>query len=111
MAVCDRCGGFTCDGCLLQGPGWVRCFKCGAPSVREPVPGQLTFALVIAAIGMLCAPLSLLGMGLALGWKWGRWKDRTPLERDYVRWAIWVGLLGFALSAGSIMLGFWTATR
>jgi hypothetical protein len=83
--------------------------KCGALAGPPPVPRQLTSAVVVAAIGMACAPLSLVGIALALSWKWGRRGNLTQLERDYVRWSVVVGVLGLAFSVGIAAFVIWTS--
>ena len=60
--------------------------------------GSTVSALLLSALGVMCPPLSLVGVAVALLWRYG--DRRGPsLGVQYARWAVVMGLL--ALAAGS----------
>jgi len=102
IGACERCGAFACDRCGFREREHVRCRRCGSPPAERP-PAQATAALILAAVGIMCPPLSLLGIGLAIAWRL-RSGARPPLGVQYARWAVVVGLLSLAAGAGMYTL-------
>lgn len=99
IGACERCGTFVCSACGFSREGHVRCHRCGAPPAERP-PGITTAALALSALGMVCAPLSLLGIGLALAWRLGGDRDRSATGAQYARWALVLGLMSLAVGVG-----------
>jgi hypothetical protein len=99
IGPCDRCGTFVCDQCGYRKDDHIRCFTCPAPAAEKP-PGVPLTALLLSAIGLMCPPLSLVGMFMALVWRFSADK-RTSMGAQYARWAVIVGFL--SLGVGGAM--------
>jgi len=99
IGPCERCGTFVCDRCGFRHGDRIRCHKCGAPAI-EKAPGVPVTALVLAAVGLMCPPLSLVGIAVALLWRYA--DHRGPsLGVQYARWAVVVGLLSLVAGGAS----------
>lgn len=94
IGPCDRCGTFVCDQCGYRRDAHIRCYTCPAPAAEKP-PGVPLAALLFSAVGLMCPPLSLLGMFMALIWRFSADK-RTAMGAQYARWAVILGFLSFA---------------
>jgi hypothetical protein len=103
MGVCERCGKFICPRCGFQQDDHLRCHDCGPPDVERPPPLPQA-ALLLAAVGLMCPPLSLLGLGMALVYRFGRDFERGRLGEQYARWALWLGAA--SLVAGGLIYAF-----
>ena len=99
IGACERCGTFVCGQCGFQEDGRVRCFNCGAPAAEKPPPTAFA-ALIFSALGLMCPPVSLLGLLLALISRFGR-EGSTRLGAQYSRWALVVGLMSL-LAGGTL---------
>jgi len=91
IGPCDRCGTFVCDQCGYRKDEHIRCHSCPAPAAEKP-PGVTLTALLLSAVGVVCPPVSLVGLFMALVWRLSADK-RTPMGAQYARWAVIVGLL------------------
>jgi hypothetical protein len=103
IGPCERCGTFVCDQCRYPGIQRVRCLKCGPPEV-EKAPGTPVMALLLGAVGLMCPPLSLVGIAVALLWRYS--ERRGPsLGVQYARWAVVVSLMSLIMGGA---LYYWT---
>lgn len=96
---CERCGTFVCGRCgVLHHGTHLRCHRCGPPPPERP-PGIAVTGLVLSALGMMCPPLSLVGIGIALSL--GLWTrpGHHPLRAQYARWALAAGVMSLVMWA------------
>jgi hypothetical protein len=97
IGPCERCGTFVCGRCGKQHDGdHLRCHRCGPPPPERP-PGSTIVGLVLAAMGMMCPPLSLVGIAMGLSYSLGAGSKRSPLGAQYARWAVMMGLMSAIL--------------
>ena len=106
MGACERCGTFVCEQCGFREREHLRCFKCGAPEAEKAPPLAFT-ALLVAALGLMCPPLSLIGLALALAARAGE-SGRTNLGAQYVRWALVVGAMSLVVGGALYAFVAWT---
>ena len=99
---CERCGTFVCGRCgerhTREGRSLIRCHRCGPPPPERP-PGIAVTGLVLSALGMMCPPLSLVGIAIALSL--GLWTrpGHHPLRAQYARWSLAVGVMSLVMWA------------
>ncbi|MFP2906283.1 hypothetical protein ACLESD_14695 [Pyxidicoccus sp. 3LFB2] len=118
VAVCGRCGTFTCLECVCSVAGAVWCEACSRRPVEAREDSQLGVEVVrlLAVLGWFFPPLAL--VALAVGWQQRRrlkrgelawsagWHLRQALRMAMMVLAVWGLLLGgavalFLLSGGS----------